>query len=1132
MQSERDLLHTDIIPTLNSYAEKYQDYLHFIDLRWGVNTNSLNSDESANKVLSICLDEIDKSQPYMLIFIGDRYGWIPERKYIENIADSKSFVLDETERSVTALEIEYGLLAHVEQSDRCIICIRNPLDLSLMDEESRSDYVCESDFHRQLLEHLKTELQEKFADQIIYYDAGWDTESKKLTGLEFLGERILNKFFDMFRPEWEEIEDIAIPEKVHMSALHKVKSQTEISAGNDAFIDLIADRYFAQEMSLLFLKGTPGSGKTTLLCQTGSMLLGKKYRIAPFFCAYNENSSSLHDLLTYMIWILERELNFDEHYDTNISSVQLLQKYLSQLAAAYEMSDQKDLIFLIDDVHKLANDGFPLLFFLPDQHCAKLKFLLTNPEDFKLSPLLDYQSRSDELYVYGLAYPVQARLMIYNLLERYHKELDIDVVDTIIDRGDCYNPLYINLLINRLLMMDSSDLRSANNAAELTEQMIRIIEEFPSDTGEAACAYLQAAGAKIAPVIADRVYMLLAIAPDGLREHDLERIFATNNWSWSTIDFTRLMRYIRSFVNHKNSGMISFSNEVVAKSIVDVRHEDKKLYYMYLLDYVKELDVNDQLRQISGLELAFILRDVEYIVTELTEQKSIIRASGQLAKGLIHFLRAGNTEILLQAIKNIETANQFRLLSSFLCESFYPLLDKTEHDQSIGLLIFSLLAESAEENFSDLNEGKNWLGNTTFAGIYTRYATLLEFCEDKRSIHMMIKAADYAAEELNEQPSLQALNNYLVSQYKIAGKLYSQADYTQVITVLQTALRKIDPIVSKNKLDSEANQENSHSIMSIEGSSDILLSSAALRLGRQDLAWLYAVSGYEKLLMVYRQIGDNESLEILAKALINYSDVAREYSKPIDTIEKLYREIVECYRELYRRTSRINYMHMVLVYMSSLIELKSNGELDESLAIETVSLSEKLFEQINDLSDLKRAYYISFRLGIFYYQNKRWQEAYDRMIASVKQTEIYLRSASKLDADTISQIAEFNRQLSVLLNEFGKMEPSIHFAGRAVELYGMVWQQVKDTDAQISLDYALAIGCLAEDYAKVNDIETAKKLFLQQLSVFEIMMSLYPQVDCRERLTNCLKNLYAIHMKNGEEEQAWVFRRRAEALME
>lgn len=62
MQVERDLLHTDIIPALNAYAEEYQDYLHFIDLRWGVNTNELDSDESAHKVLKVCLDEIDKSK--------------------------------------------------------------------------------------------------------------------------------------------------------------------------------------------------------------------------------------------------------------------------------------------------------------------------------------------------------------------------------------------------------------------------------------------------------------------------------------------------------------------------------------------------------------------------------------------------------------------------------------------------------------------------------------------------------------------------------------------------------------------------------------------------------------------------------------------------------------------------------------------------------------------------------------------------------------------------------------------------------------------------------------------------------------------------------------------------------------
>jgi hypothetical protein len=79
-----------------------------------------------------------------------------------------------------------------------------------MDEE-QSDYVCGSDF-TVLLERLKQSCKKNSLIRNILLMRA-DTESKKLTGLEFLGERILNKFFDMFRPEWEEIEDIAIPEK-------------------------------------------------------------------------------------------------------------------------------------------------------------------------------------------------------------------------------------------------------------------------------------------------------------------------------------------------------------------------------------------------------------------------------------------------------------------------------------------------------------------------------------------------------------------------------------------------------------------------------------------------------------------------------------------------------------------------------------------------------------------------------------------------------------------------------------------------------------------------------------------------------------------------------------------------------
>lgn len=1131
MQSERDMLHTDIIPALNSYAEQNQDYLHFIDLRWGVNTNELDSDESAHKVLNVCLDEIDKSQPYMLIFIGDRYGWIPDRKYLVDVAGRKSFELDDAERSVTALEIEYGLLTHAEQSDNCVICIRNPLDLSKMDANSREDYVCEDEVHRQLLESLKSKLQSNFADKIIYYEADWDQENQKLIGLDLLRDQILQRFLDMFKTQWDRSEELSIPAKVNRTALHRLVLQNETSAGNDAFVELIANEIFIKKQQLVYLKGTPGSGKTTLLCQAGEMLKERGCLVAPFFCAYDENSSSLHDLLAYMVWVLEVELELEEHNESESSSVNFLQKYLTHLAAVYEERDKSALVFLIDDLHKLSNEGLPLMFFLPDHPGSKVKFIMTCPDDYEQDIVSGYQARSEELFIYGLAYPVQARLMIYNLLEKNHKELDIEVVDTIVDQGDCYNPLYISLLVNRLLMMDSSDLRSANNAAELTSQMIRIIEDFPEKTDEAAYAYLQAVGKKIAPEIADHVYALLAIAPDGLREHDLERIFKLNDLPWSTIDFTRLMRYLRPFVNHKDSGFISIGNDVAASSIVASRQADINQYYSYLLDYLKTLGPGDGLRQLSGLGIAFKLEDSVFISDELIADDNRLSSAACKARKLISILREGGSDLLDRTIESFSSAERFRNLASFFCEVFYPLVDSSEKDRRFSSHIFTTLAAVAEDKFSDRQDQKNWLGFTTFAGIYNRLAALLDKADHRLSIHVLIKAADYTQEELIEQPSIRSLYNYLVMQYKIASLLYEDDNYDQAISVLKISLGSIDKFVADNEIESSSNEEYARSVMFIEGSSDILISSSALRSDQLEMAWLYAVSGYQKLQTVYRQQGNNESLEALAKALDNYADVAKASDKSKDSIAKLYAEAAECCRELYRRTNLVDYIRMMLDHMSELLLLRPNENFYEDLALEAISVGVRLYEKLEDISDLKRVYLLYYQLAVCFYQDKRWQDAYDKLLASSKHGQHYLRVATELDAHTISQIAEINRQLSTLLNGFNEMEPAIQFAKKAVDLYAMVWSKTRTEDAQISFDYTLAIGCLAEDHAKTGKLEMARQLFLQQLEVFEALVSFHPQIDCSEKLINCLRNLFIVHMKLEEEEQAWVYRRRAEALM-
>lgn len=55
MQAERDEIQKNITPQLRALARAYGEDIRFCDLRWGVNTAELDSEEGAKKVLSVCL---------------------------------------------------------------------------------------------------------------------------------------------------------------------------------------------------------------------------------------------------------------------------------------------------------------------------------------------------------------------------------------------------------------------------------------------------------------------------------------------------------------------------------------------------------------------------------------------------------------------------------------------------------------------------------------------------------------------------------------------------------------------------------------------------------------------------------------------------------------------------------------------------------------------------------------------------------------------------------------------------------------------------------------------------------------------------------------------------------------------
>jgi tetratricopeptide (TPR) repeat protein len=120
---ERDLLVKKVFPELRRRCRERQVELVDVDLRWGI------TEEQAQKgeVLPICLAEIDRSRPYFMGFIGDRYGWVPEHHQYDLSLLVEQPWLDEHRggKSVTELEMLHGVLNNPQMAGRAFFYFRN-----------------------------------------------------------------------------------------------------------------------------------------------------------------------------------------------------------------------------------------------------------------------------------------------------------------------------------------------------------------------------------------------------------------------------------------------------------------------------------------------------------------------------------------------------------------------------------------------------------------------------------------------------------------------------------------------------------------------------------------------------------------------------------------------------------------------------------------------------------------------------------------------------------------------------------------------------------------------------------------------------------------------------------------------
>lgn len=490
MQSERDQMHNRVLPLVDAELEKYGESLNFADLRWGVNTKGLSEEESSRKVLSLCLDRIDDCKPYMIVFIGERYGWIPEKKFLDEICRQKEIDIDDYNGSVTELEIEYGALLHPDFEGRILFYFRDEFDTSKMSEEEKKIYCVESSLHKEKIERLKRKIEELYPSYIRHYQVEFDEEKRSLTGFDKLNKMVQEDLLRIFQIDIEKESKISPQEKKIRNshnylvsyAKYKVITGEESTISfetNDLDINDGSTYTYVNNPLVFIVHGESGRGvKTQVSLAYYDSLDYENVNTIPLVL-HGESKKEISGILIYK---LEDFLN-KKHSNKNSS------EYLLTLLEEYDAKDDYLYIFVTTSSFNFIDLLLEIeaLQDMEKKFFTKIRFYIGYKGVLKQSEHIPYYFFSNNVELNGYKGRIK-RKILNSLLEKQKKELSKKVIDKILKKEESIEPLYLSLIVDRLCKLDEFDFREIKKLGDgmdaIEEYMLSIVNKYGDNLEE------------------------------------------------------------------------------------------------------------------------------------------------------------------------------------------------------------------------------------------------------------------------------------------------------------------------------------------------------------------------------------------------------------------------------------------------------------------------------------------------------------------------------------------------------------------------------------------------------------------------------------------------------------------------
>ena len=598
MQFERDALSIRLAPRINDYLLQYGESVRFGDLRWGVNTSELESEESSKKVLKVCLDEIDNAKPYMIVFIGERYGWIPSSSLLDQAMVMKDIKDVPDDISVTNLEIEYGALLDPDYEGRVLFYFRKPFDTSKMSEEEKKIYASESPLHKEKLDALKEKILTLYPKYVRYYDVSYDSEKKCLMGLDNLMDTIYQDLTHIFNIDLEYYNQLPAYKRAVMNsevyfasfykyAYYRDNLKDEIDINSELKEDYENGRY-EDIPCLRYIIGKPGSGrKTTLACLYKLAKDENEEYVLPFVFGLDKFTNSKQDLIETLISFYEEKLHYKKRKSKNILALVDLIKYNDEHDKhhfqIFIMNHHKDIILFLKELENTIEKMFHTTF-----------YVMGDEESKDYSPYLAFAFHSNGIYLEELN-DEEKLGVITKTCESKRKELSNVVIQRILEKESSGHPLYLSLVVERLLMLDNEDFQNIKNLGDgmeaINQYMLSIVDHLGNDVYAITKELFKELGERINYDTVMRILYL--VSHDCNLEIDEYRDFFKKNYiPYQELDCSLLYNTIPSLFMP-----ISIYNQI-AFSYKEGRNAARELSEAYVeedfyLKYINYLDDSD-----------------------------------------------------------------------------------------------------------------------------------------------------------------------------------------------------------------------------------------------------------------------------------------------------------------------------------------------------------------------------------------------------------------------------------------------------------------------------------------------------------------------------------------------------------